>query len=135
MKLILTTTFACLLLMMGCKKDKLPIPPPGDAGLRIENATPWVFTECTVDLPSLTANVPDPPPHNYGQVNIDAKTDYKTFPAVFHYAFIRVVMNNKTYIFQPYDYNGETPLSGGRYTYKLTYSASNDRLNLQFIID
>ncbi|MEO5563018.1 MAG: hypothetical protein ABIR18_06270 [Chitinophagaceae bacterium] len=135
MKRMLVLLLAAISLgfFQSCEKDTLPIPPSSDVRLRIFNSTPWKFTECVVDHPGVSANLPDPAPYDYGQVTINAKTNYKSFPGIYHYAFIRVVMNGKTYLLQPFDYVGENPLPNGRYAYKLTYVAANDRLNLEFI--
>ncbi len=70
---------------------------------------------------------------NYGQININTSSDYHTFSKVYNYSWFRLTMNNKTYYLKPYDYTGETALTNGQYTYKITYSATNDNLNLELI--
>ena len=82
-----------------------------------------------------TGNNPGVNAYNYGQLNIDSTSIYKTFSKAYRYSWFRLTMNNKTYYLKPYDYTGESLLLNGRYTYKLTYSTITDRLNLELFKD
>jgi hypothetical protein len=126
---------AGLTLETGCKKDNSPPTPTTTAELRIFNSTPWTFYNCTIDPIGTLSDNPGPNAYNFGQVDINAKTRYETFPKLYRYSWVRLTMNNKTYYLKPYDYIGETVLESGRYTYKLTYTSTNDQLNLELIED
>jgi hypothetical protein len=127
--------FVGLTTVTSCKKDKSPVTPTTTGDLRIFNSTPWTFYNCTIDPSGTLSDNPGPNAYNFGQVNIDAKTDYKTFANLYRYSWVRLTMNNKTYNLKPYDYTGETILESGKYTYKLTYNSANDQLGLELIKD
>ena len=118
--------------MTGCKKDN---PPGTNAQLRIFNATPWAFYDCTVKLPATLPDNPGSNTHNFGQVEANAKTHYRQTSLLYPYAAISLTMNNKTYNIQPIDFVGEKPLKSGRYTYKLTYDPASDQINLELLKD
>lgn len=124
-----------LTISTGCEKEKSPVTPSTTAESRIFNSTPWTFYNCTVDPSGTLSDNPGPNAYNFGQVDVNAKTDYKVFSKLYRYSWVRVTMSNKTYYLKPYDYTGETPLESGRYTYKLTYTSTNDQLNLELIKD
>lgn len=123
-----------LAIISGCKKDDPPVRPPvTTVELRVFNATPWVFYDCTIDPAGTLSDQPGPGAYNFGQLDVNAKTGYQTFPRLYRYSWTRVNMNGKTYYLKPYDYTGETLLGSGRYTYKLTYTAAGDQLELELI--
>ncbi|MGF2412607.1 hypothetical protein [Ferruginibacter sp.] len=112
-----------IIFFTSCKKSP-PVPPVNtEVEIRVKNATPWIFYDCTVNA------------YNYGSVNIDAVSAYKTFAKAYRYASIALSMNGKPYSIIPIDNVGETSLANGKYTYKLTYSATDDRLNMELIKD
>ena len=137
MKTISTLVIAIcgLLLLNSCKKDKTTTLEIKEVQIRVNNSTLWTFYNCTVDPTGTLSDNPSVNAYNYGQININANSDYHTFPKVYNYSWFRLTMNNKTYYLKPYDYTGETALANGRYTYKITYSATNDNLNLELIKD
>lgn len=109
-----------------CKKEKPGEYPPGAAKLRVENGTPFKIDSCFIN-PGVWSGR-----HNYGQININDITDYAGFDSVYHYGYIKVGMNNKTYQLIPIDYVGETPYRQGLFTYKITYTAATDDIRLEF---
>ncbi|WP_152616943.1 hypothetical protein [Flavihumibacter solisilvae] len=123
---------AGLTAITGCKKDNSPAT---NGLLRVFNATPWTFYDCTVKLPGTQQDNPGANTHNFGPVEADAKTHYRQFSILYSYAAISLTMNNQTYTIQPIDYVGENPLKSGRYTYKLTYDSTNDQINLELLRD
>ena len=137
MKTILTLLIAIcgLILLNSCKKDKTTAPEIKEVQIRVNNSTSWIFYNCTVDPTGTLSDNPTVFAFNYGQININTSSDYHTFSKVYNYSWFRLTMNNKTYYLKPYDYTGETALTNGRYTYKITYSATNDNLNLELIKD
>lgn len=120
-----------VLLATACKKDDST--PVKTAALRIENATPWVFYNCTVDPSGTLSDNPGPNAYNFGQVDDGKTTSYITFTNLYRYAWIRLTMNGKKYYVKPYDYTGETVLEKGNYKYILTYNTTGDRLDLSFV--
>ena len=137
MKIISTfiIAFCGLILVNSCKKDKTSTPEIKEVQIRVLNSTTWTFYNCTVDPTGTLSDNPTVNAFNYGQINTNANSDYNTFAKVYNYSWFRLTMNNKTYYLKPYDYTGETALANGRYTYKITHSATNDRLNLELIKD
>jgi hypothetical protein len=131
----LIAVFVGLTAGISCKKVEAPATPSTTAELRIFNSTPWTVYDCTVDPAGTLSDNPGPNAYNFGQADINAKTDYKIFPWLYRYSWVRLTMNNKTYYLKPYDYRGESLLASGRYSYKLTYVSANDRLNLELIKD
>ena len=117
--------FVVLTTNIRCKKDETQNSP---VELRIQNATPWAFYDCTVIPPAESQ-------YNFGKIDTDVKTGYRTFILLYRYAGINLIMNNKPYSLVPYDYVSEKPLKKGKYTYKLTYIATDDRLGLELIKD
>ena len=134
MKKIIACTIALVLLfsITGCKKDK---PLNTNAGIRVLNATPWDFYNCTVDPIGTLSNTPSAKAHNYGQVNINSASAYHVFDAAYRYAWINLNMNNKTYGIRPYDYVGEALLTEGNYSYKITYDPIQNRIAIELIRD
>jgi hypothetical protein len=126
---------AGLTVQTSCKKDSSQTLPSTNADLRIFNSTPWTFYDCTIDPTGTLSDNPSPNAYNFGQVDVNGKTDYKTFPKLYRYSWVRLTMNNKTYYLKPYDYTGEALLESGKYTYKLTYTSNNNQLNLELIKD
>ena len=126
---------AGLTIGISCKRDKSLLTPTTSVELRIHNSTSWTFYNCTIDPAGTLSDNPGPNAYNYGQIDINGKTDYKIFTKVYRFSWVRLTMNNKTYYLKPYDYTGETVLGSGRYTYKLTYTSSNDQLNLELVKD
>jgi hypothetical protein len=137
MKTIWTLVIAIcgLMLFSNCKKIKTSVPEIKEVQIRVANSTSWTFYNCTVDPTGTLSDNPTVNAFNFGQININASSDYHTFSKVYNYSWFRLTMNNKTYYLKPYDYTGETALANGRYTYKITYSATNDRLNLELLKD
>lgn len=119
----------------SCKKDKTTTLPITEVHVRVLNSTSLVFYDCTVDPVGTLSDNPGVSAHNYGQINISTSSDYYTFSKAYNYAWFRLTMNNRMYYLKPFDYVGETPLANGQYTYKITYSVANDRLNLELIKD
>lgn len=124
-----------LLISSGCNKNKFPDSTSVTSELRILNATPMTFYNCIIDPSGTLSNNPGPEAYNFGEVNINGKTEYKSFAMLYRYSWVRLTMNNKMYYIRPYDYTGETTLPSGRYTYKLSYNSTVDQLNIELIKD
>jgi len=73
--------------------------------------------------------------HSYGDLAAGTKTDYKAFELAYRYAYIEVQIDTDTFILQPIDFVGETPLEPGNYTYQLETLGNGQKfgnLNLVF---
>jgi len=126
MKKIIPILFSGFLLLTGCTQDEVVT----GVLIRIENASDFDFKNIVVN----TGSGQDV----YGDLNASQLSAYKTFESAFRYAFIELQIDSDTFTLQPFDYVGETPLSPGQYTYKLTAEDSGsqyNRLSLTFIED
>ncbi|MGB4844762.1 MAG: hypothetical protein WBP16_09875 [Ferruginibacter sp.] len=134
MKKMLTAAIviATLLMINSCKKSK---PTYSDTQVRILNTTSWVFYDFTVDPQGTLSNTPGPLAYNYGQINTGSASDYHKFDRVYKYAWVNLTMNGKVYWIRPFDYIGETELAFGRFTYKMLYDASSDRVSIALVQD
>lgn len=115
----------------SCSRDPI-VATPATAEVRILNDAPWTFTEITVD-PS--GKFSGDPAFNYGQVDVSGYSGYHSFTNIYRYSWVRLKMDNKTYSLNPIDFVGETPLSAGKYTYKLIYYPATDRIDIELIKD
>ena len=126
-----------LLLFIGvlasCSSDTTsdtPIPQTSSVQIRIQNASTYKFENIMVITYSKTTN--------YGNLDSNQKSAFKTVGLAYKYAFVELQINGKTYTIQPIDYVGETPLENGNYTYKITANSSLNqyqKLSLEFIKD
>ena len=132
---IIICFIAFILIIAGCKKNTLPDPVPTDIQLRIQNATPWDFTNCIIDPPGVPSSSAGPAPFNYGSIDVNKISSYHKFESLYSYAYVSLNMNGIAYVLQPYDYFGEEPLGNGKYTYKISYLWNTDRLFVELIKD
>lgn len=92
--------------------------------IRIKNASTLTFDEVTVgDQEILHMNVAP-----------EAYSDYLEYETAYTYAYIEIKAGEETYILQPIDFVGETPLPIGFYTYELNVSEAGE-VSLQFVVD
>lgn len=103
-------------ILTSCKKTN-----PVDASLRIRvlNATPFTIASCSVN-PTGESQILNL--HEFGKVEIDQISAYKTFNQIYAFPYVKVIMDNKTYESRVIDYVGENPITSGSYTYKIKYS-------------
>jgi hypothetical protein len=64
--------------------------------------------------------------HQYETVPANESSDYHMFDEIYRYAYIRAVVNEKEYIWEPVDYVRETPLSSANYTYRLVIDTKQE---------
>lgn len=81
----------------------------GPTNIRIKNISFFDFDEVEVVAPSGIAN--------YGAVAVQATSGYQSFTEAYRYASIKVTVDDKDYVLQPFDYVGESPLGVGNFTY------------------
>jgi hypothetical protein len=124
-------------LLSGCRKEHQPPPPAPEPviEMRVENRTSFTLNDCTIDPEGTLSNNPGPKAHNYGTVPVGQYSAYHSFNKIYRYSWIRVVMSGNTLYQTPYDYTGETPLTAGRYTYKISFSAPTGQLVQELLKD
>lgn len=59
---------------------------------------------------------------------------YLTYEIAYNYAYIEAKSGDETYVLQPIDFVGETPLEIGFYTYELSLTEERD-ISLNFVVD
>jgi hypothetical protein len=117
MKKIIYTIFAIFLLScFGCKKEIQTA-----IQIRIKNNTQLNFEKVFVMINDEKI---------YYNINPNKYSEYQKFNVAYRYAYIKVVTSRGEFVFQPYDYVGETPLSNGKHTYILTLE--NQNLNITY---
>lgn len=112
--------------LFGCSNDE----DSTEVQIRISNASKFNFQNIIVN--TSTGNV------NFEDLSAGKITKYKTFGFAYHYAFVELQIEGKTYTLQPIDYVGETLLKEGNYTYEITANDSqqqHQKLSLKLITD
>ncbi len=113
----------CLLIgatiLCGCERDVM---------IRVANRSSVEIGSVVVKFPSQT--------ETYGYIAPGSATGYRKVTKAYSYAYIEAVINEKQAVLQPIDYVGERLLSGGHYTYALTFNPDATeklaRLSFQF---
>jgi hypothetical protein len=107
MKNMLPFLFLVTVLLVGCtdRDDDITL-----VNIRVKNNNN--FTYETVQLADSETLLTD--------IAAGAYSEYLQFETAYRYAYIEVVAEGETYVLQPIDFVGETPLSLGFYTYELT---------------
>ncbi|MEO1012953.1 MAG: hypothetical protein AAFX53_16765 [Bacteroidota bacterium] len=92
--------------------------------LRIKNVSTTTFDEVQVgEAEEVHENVA---PGEY--------SEYLEYETAFRYAFIEIRSGEETFVFQPIDFEAETPLPIGFYTYELNVDEGGD-VDLTFVLD
>ncbi len=76
--------------------------------------------------------------NNYGTIEPNSYSDYKTFDHAYRYAFVELKIDTDTFTLQPIDYVGEEPLQAGNYTYAIDATEDGgkyERLSLVLVLD
>jgi hypothetical protein len=82
--------------------------------IRIKNNSKSDFCNVTVD--------PSGKMTNYGIVRSGETTCYNFFDLAYQYAYVKLHIGDKEFIFQPIDYVGEQQLGQGKFTYSIAIS-------------
>ena len=128
--LISILTFA-----IGCSNDDEILSNtleilPNTLQIRVKNSSSFQYSDIKINTGGGE--------NNYGNVLTTQFSDYKSFRSAYRYAYIELKIQGETFILQPTDYVGETPLSLGKYTYDITASEIGEtygRLSLTLIED
>lgn len=108
-----------LLLFTGCSL----VGADDATRLRIENVSGVDFASVFISFPDAEAE--------YGALATGQRSRYKRVDGAYRYGYIEVKAAGDTYVLQPIDFVGETPLDAGRYTYQLDVVEGNLTLNLE----
>lgn len=92
--------------------------------IRIKNESLLVFDEVQVGTAETLHTGVEP----------GAYSDYLEYEEAYRYAYIRIESGEETFILQPFDFVGETPLPPGFYTYELDISEAGE-ISLNFTAD
>ncbi|MDE3743944.1 hypothetical protein [Maribacter polysaccharolyticus] len=64
----------------------------------------------------------------------DSYSEYLAYETAYVYAYIHILVGEETYVLQPIDFVGESPLPLGYYTYEVGLDENGD-VTLDFVID
>ena len=109
------------LILIGCSSSETE--KSNDLQIRISNVSEFNYDNIKV---STTGEMVD-----FGNLNSNSKSDYKTFDKAYKYAYVEFQINGKTFILQPIDYFGETLLEKGKYAYELNVNIDAQRVLLE----
>lgn len=87
---------------------------PDSVYIRIGNTSPVDFRSVEIRFPNSE--------RKFGPVQSNNVSRYKEFEEAYRYGYIEVKTERDTYVLQPIDYMGESPLRSGMYTFKLDLS-------------
>lgn len=121
MKNAITLVFIVLLLAAGCtdRDDNLTA-----INIRVKNDSNITFDKVQVGGDEFVHT-------NVATGNFSEYLEYET---AYQYAYISIESGAETYVLQPIDFVGETPLDIGFYTYVLDVSEDGD-VSLDFVRD
>ena len=123
MKFLCAFLFSLMIVLSACT-------PEADEGvvlIRVKNESIYDFKYLEFNPGSTLLDV--------GELKSGKTSDYYSFDMAYHYGYIRLKIEGDELGLTPIDYVGETPLSGGKYTYILDVSGNqgqNLSLSLTF---
>lgn len=92
--------------------------------IRIKNTSSFVFDSVIV------GDAQEP----HMNIAPDSYSEYFIYEEAYRYAYIEIISGEETFILQPIDFVGETPLPIGFYTYELDIVESGE-VELTFVVD
>ena len=116
------------ILIMSCSQSDDTIEK--DLLIRVKNISQFEFNNVLVNT--------NGGEQNFGNIDVNQNSDYKSFDFAYRYAFIEVIIDGNTFTIQPIDYVGETKLDKGRYTYEVNATnngSQHSRLTITLIED
>lgn len=109
-----------LLLTIGCTD----LDDENGVNIRIKNNSSVTFDKVQVGSAESVHN----------NVAAGGFSEYLIYEIAYNYAYIEAKSGDETYILQPIDFVGETPLEIGFYTYELSISEEGS-ISLNFVVD
>ena len=121
-----------LLVFTNCSSESEENPDTEErlVNIRLSNTSDFDFANIIVDTSN--GNV------SYEDLNSGAISAYQTFDLAYRYAYVKVEVDGEIFEIFPTDYVGETPLSGGNYTYRLSLTEAQraaNEIGLEFVQD
>jgi len=127
MKKLLILTIA-VTVFFGCSKNS--DTNTSEVYIRLSNISEYNFKNIIVN--TSTGNV------DFENIDSGQMTQYKIFETTYRYAFVELEIEGGIYTIQPIDYEGETPIKNGYYTYQIDSNDSQvqyGRITLTIIED
>lgn len=121
MKRALILSFCVYIFILGCsdRDDEL-----NGIQIRVKNISTLQYDTIQVgNVDMVHTNVM---PNSY--------SDYLEYETAYRYAYISISAAGETYVLQPIDFVGETPLPFGYYTYKIGLDDGGN-VTLDFVVD
>ena len=121
MKHTIALVFTVLLFVIGCtdRDDKLTA-----INIRVKNASSISFDKIQVGGDEFV----------HTDISSGSFSDYLEYETAYRYAYIAIHSGTESYVLQPIDFVGETPLGIGFYTYVLDVSEDGE-VSLNFVQD
>lgn len=113
---IFSLFFLAFLILSSCSDSE--DPNPDAVYIRIENNSLHDFSDLIVRSNSS--------PVEFGTVPSGTKSNYKVFEKAYRYGMVQLKADGDEFKIIPFDYVGETPLTNGYYTYKLSLQSRED---------
>ena len=120
MKKLLAVAFSVIFLIACTDRDD----EVEDVNIRVRNLSALTFDRVQVGETDKVHEMVSP----------DAFTEYLSYEEAYRYAYIEIQSGTETYVLQPIDFVGESPLPIGLYTYELDISGEGEVL-LNFVVD
>lgn len=92
--------------------------------IRIKNGSHYDFCDIKIIAPDGSSN-------NYGTLRSGQTTCYHSYNEAYSYTYISLMCDGETYVFQPIDYVGETPLGIGKFSYVLDIDKTYKRIMIK----
>ena len=108
-------------LVLGCTDQDDEVDA---VNIRIKNKSSLVFDSVIV------GDAQEP----HMNIAPDGYSDYLSYEEAYRYAYIEIASGEETFILQPIDFVGETPLPIGFYTYELDITETGEVV-LTFVVD
>ncbi|PCI00341.1 MAG: hypothetical protein COB81_09070 [Flavobacteriaceae bacterium] len=114
--------FLLIFSIFSCKDKEIPLQKVEEGiQIRIKNTSPFTYHNTLINTAINDIN--------FGTLAPEASSEYLEVKEAYRYAFVELTIDGKTYTIQPIDYVGETVLTPGKYTYNISASDSEERLN------
>lgn len=110
-----------------------PGPKAGEPASTSDEVTLRVLNDDVVRFDSVTITFPDGSVREFGPLAPGEISVYRTVKLAYRYAFVQVLVGDKTFTLEPIDYVGETALEPGLYIYVLKTSGTT--VDLELVVD
>ncbi|MCP4975597.1 MAG: hypothetical protein GY931_05500 [Maribacter sp.] len=121
MKRLLVLSFSVFVFILGCtdQNDEL-----NGVQIRVKNISSITYDTIQVGSDEMV----------HANVAAGKYSEYLIYESAYRYAYININSADESYVLQPIDFVGETPLPLGFYTYEIGLDAEGN-VTLNFVID